>query len=111
MYLFAFEVNMHVRLARNMRQQNFEPALKISQIGYNSRLIELLGDIANGWTNHIDYLPMLNEDEPARSPGAGRLPALARAGGARGVDRPVPRERLGSGGAVRRGPAHGRRPT
>ena len=67
-YLFAFEVNMHVRIARNMRQQNFEPPLKISQIGYNSRLVELLGDIANGWTNHIDYLPMLNEDEPARSP-------------------------------------------
>ncbi len=67
-YLFAFEVNMHVRLARNMRQQNFDPPLKISQIGYNSRLVELLGDIANGWTNHIDYLPMLNEDEPARSP-------------------------------------------
>jgi branched-chain amino acid transport system substrate-binding protein len=67
-YLFAFEVNMHVRVARNMRQQNFEPPLKISQIGYNSRLLELLGDIANGWTNHIDYLPMLNADEPARSP-------------------------------------------
>jgi branched-chain amino acid transport system substrate-binding protein len=67
-YLFAFEVNMHVRLARNMRQQNFDPPLKISQIGYNSRLVDLLGDIANGWTNHIDYLPMLNEDEPGRSP-------------------------------------------
>jgi ABC-type branched-subunit amino acid transport system substrate-binding protein/predicted small lipoprotein YifL len=67
-YLFAFEVNMHVRIARNMRQQNFEPPLKVSQIGYNSKLIELLGDTANGWTNHIDYLPMLNADEPARSP-------------------------------------------
>jgi len=67
-YLFAFEVNMHVRIARNMRQQNFEPPLKISQIGYNSKLIELLGPIANNWTNHIDYLPMLNEDEPAKSP-------------------------------------------
>ncbi len=30
--------------------------------------MELLGDIADGWSNHIDYLPMLNEDEPARSP-------------------------------------------
>jgi ABC-type branched-subunit amino acid transport system substrate-binding protein len=67
-YLFAFEVNMHVRLARNMRQQNFEPPLKVANIGYNSKLIELLGPIANGWTNHIDYLPMLNPDEPARSP-------------------------------------------
>ena len=67
-YLFAFEVNMHVRLARNMRQQNFEPPLKVSQIGYNSDLIHLLGPIADGWTNHIDYLPVLNEDEPARSP-------------------------------------------
>jgi ABC-type branched-subunit amino acid transport system substrate-binding protein len=67
-YLFAFEVNMHVRIARNMRQQNFEPPLKISNIGYNSKLVDLLGDVANGWTNHIDHTPMLNGDEPARSP-------------------------------------------
>lgn len=67
-YLFAFEVNMHIRLARNMRQQNFEPPLKVANIAYNSKLIELLGEIANGWSNHIDYLPMLNADEPARSP-------------------------------------------
>jgi branched-chain amino acid transport system substrate-binding protein len=67
-YLFAFEVNMHIRLARNMRQQNFEPPLKVGNIAYNSKLIELLGDISNGWINHIDHLPMLNEDEPARSP-------------------------------------------
>jgi len=67
-YLFAFEVNMHVRIARNMRQQNFEPPLKVSLIGYNSKLVELLGDTANGWSNHIDYVPMLNPDEPARSP-------------------------------------------
>ena len=67
-YLFAFEVNMHIRLARNMRQQNFEPPLKVGNIAYNSKLIDLLGDISNGWMNHIDHLPMLNEDEPARSP-------------------------------------------
>ena len=67
-YLFAFEVNMHIRLARNMRQQNFEPAVKLGNIAYNSKLVELLGDISNGWMNHIDHLPMLNEDEPARSP-------------------------------------------
>ncbi|MGH9275978.1 MAG: ABC transporter substrate-binding protein, partial [Acidimicrobiales bacterium] len=67
-YLFAFEVNMHIRLARNLRQQNFEPPLKVGNIAYNSKLIELLGDISNGWMNHIDHLPMLNEDEPARSP-------------------------------------------
>lgn len=68
LYLFAFEVNMHVRLARNMRQQNWEPKVKVSNIGYNSKLIELLGDVANGWSNHLNYLPMLNEAEPARSP-------------------------------------------
>ena len=67
-YLFAFEVNMHVRLARNMRQQNFEPPLKVAQIGYNSDLIQLLGPIADGWTSHIDYLPVLDDDEPAKSP-------------------------------------------
>jgi ABC-type branched-subunit amino acid transport system substrate-binding protein len=67
-YLFAFEVNMHVRIARNMRQQNFEPPLKVSNIGYNSKLVDLLGDVANGWSNHIDHAPMLNADEPARSP-------------------------------------------
>src|SRR5688572_11128250 len=68
LYLLAFEINMHVRLARNMRQQNWEPALKVSQIGYNSRLTELLGDVANGWTNHLADLPVINEDEPAKSP-------------------------------------------
>jgi len=67
-YLFAFEVNMHVRFARNMRQQNWEPELKVSQIGYNSRLIELLGDTANGWSNHITYVPVINEGEEAISP-------------------------------------------
>jgi ABC-type branched-subunit amino acid transport system substrate-binding protein len=67
-YLFAVEVNQHVRVARNMRQQNFEPALKVANIGYNSKLTELLGDLANGWKNHLTYLPMLNEDEPARAP-------------------------------------------
>lgn len=67
-YLFAFEVNMHVRLARNMRQQNYEPPVKLANIGYNSKLVELLGDLSNGWSSHLDHLPMLNEDEPARSP-------------------------------------------
>jgi ABC-type branched-subunit amino acid transport system substrate-binding protein len=67
-YLFAFEVNMHVRLARNMRQQNFEPALKVSQIGYNSELIRLLGDTANGWKNPVPHVPMLDEAEPAQNP-------------------------------------------
>ena len=70
-YLFAFEVNMHVRLARNMRQQNFEPPLKVANIAYDSRLIPLLGGVADGWTNHIDYLPVLNDDEPSRSPALG----------------------------------------
>ena len=104
-YLFAFEVNMHVRLARNMRQQNFEPPLKVGNIAYNSKLIELLGDISNGWMNHIDHLPMLNEDEPARSPALRefitwnerRLPGR--------LDRPVPGERVGLVGAVRGGAA------
>jgi hypothetical protein len=59
---------MQVRLARNMRQQNFEPELKITQIGYNSKLTELLGDLADGWMSHLTYLPVINEDEPARSP-------------------------------------------
>jgi branched-chain amino acid transport system substrate-binding protein len=67
-YLFAFEVNMHVRLARNMRQQNFEPPLKVANIAYNSKLVELLGSIADGWRNHVEHVPVLNEDEPARSP-------------------------------------------
>ena len=72
-YAFALEVNMQVRLSRNMRQQNYEPALKVANIAYDSRLIPLLGDAANGWTNHIDYLPVINEDEPARSPALGEF--------------------------------------
>lgn len=68
LYLFAFEVSMHVRMARNMRQQGWEPKVKVSNIGYNSALIDLLGPIADGWTAHMQHLPMLNPDEPARSP-------------------------------------------
>jgi ABC-type branched-subunit amino acid transport system substrate-binding protein len=67
-YLFAFEVNMHVRLARNMRQQNFEPEIKAANIGYNSQLIKLLGDTANGWVNSVPHVPMLDAAEPAQSP-------------------------------------------
>ena len=67
-YLFAFEVNMHIRMARSMRQQNFEPELKMSNIGYNSQLIKLLGDVANGWINPIPHAPMLDAAEPAVSP-------------------------------------------
>ncbi len=70
-YLFAFEVNMHVRFARNMRQQNWEPELKVSQIGYNSRLIELLGEAADGWSNHVTYVPVINEGEEEISPALG----------------------------------------
>ncbi|MEY2430311.1 MAG: hypothetical protein QOC92_36 [Acidimicrobiaceae bacterium] len=67
-YLFAFEVNMHIRMARSMRQQNFEPELKVSNIGYNSQLIKLLGDVANGWLNPIPHVPMLDASEPSVSP-------------------------------------------
>lgn len=67
-YLFAFEVNMHVRFARNMRQQNWEPEVKVSQIGYNSRLVDLLGETANGWSNHLTYVPVINEGEESISP-------------------------------------------
>jgi ABC-type branched-subunit amino acid transport system substrate-binding protein len=67
-YLFAFEVNMHIRMARSMRQQNFEPELKMSNIGYNSQLIKLLGDVANGWINPIPHAPMLDAAEPAVNP-------------------------------------------
>jgi branched-chain amino acid transport system substrate-binding protein len=67
-FLFAFEVNMHVRIARNMRQQNYEPELKVAQIGYNSELTQLLGPIADGWNVPITYLPVLDTDEPAKSP-------------------------------------------
>jgi len=66
-YLFAFEINMQVRFARNMRQQNWEPKVKVANIAYNSRLIGLLGDIANGWSNPITYQPVLDEAEPAKN--------------------------------------------
>lgn len=66
--LFAFEINMEVRMARNMRQQNYQPEVKINSIGYHSDLIPLLGDVANGWSNYITYLPVLNEDELATDP-------------------------------------------
>ncbi len=68
-YLFAFEINMQVRLARTMRQQNFDPAIKINTIGYHSRLVELLGDTANGWGSYVPHAPILNAGEAGRNPG------------------------------------------
>jgi ABC-type branched-subunit amino acid transport system substrate-binding protein len=68
LFLFSFEINMHVRLARNMRQQNWEPTVKSGNIAYDSRLIDLLGGLSEGWTSAVTYLPVLNADEPAHSP-------------------------------------------
>jgi ABC-type branched-subunit amino acid transport system substrate-binding protein len=69
-YLFAFEVNMHVRFARNMRQQGYDPPIKGANIAFNDRFSKLLGDAGDGWENHIEYLPFLDPAEKNRSPAA-----------------------------------------
>jgi ABC-type branched-subunit amino acid transport system substrate-binding protein len=66
-YLFAFEVNMHVRFNRNMRQQNFEPKVKLANIAFNDRFSQLLKTEGDGWINYNAYLPFLDPGEKAKS--------------------------------------------
>ncbi|MBA3654506.1 MAG: ABC transporter substrate-binding protein, partial [Actinobacteria bacterium] len=67
LYLFAFEVNMHVRFVRNMKQQNYNPKIKGANIAFNTRFSELLGKDGDGWENHQVFLPFLDPAEKARS--------------------------------------------
>jgi branched-chain amino acid transport system substrate-binding protein len=67
LYLFAFEVNMHVRFVRNMKQQNWDPPIKGANIAFNTRFSELLGKDGDGWENHQTFLPFLDPAEKARS--------------------------------------------
>lgn len=41
-YLFAFEINMQVRLARTMRQQNFDPPIKIGPDVTRAKIIDVI---------------------------------------------------------------------
>ena len=66
-YLFAFEVNMHVRMVRNMRQQNYDPPIKGSNIAFNTRFSQLLGRDGDGWQNHQTHLLFLDPKERTRS--------------------------------------------
>jgi ABC-type branched-subunit amino acid transport system substrate-binding protein len=68
-YLFAFEVNMHVRMVRNMRQQNYDPPIKGANIAFNTRFSQLLGRDGDGWVNHNAHLLFLDPKERARSEG------------------------------------------
>jgi ABC-type branched-subunit amino acid transport system substrate-binding protein len=67
LYLFAFEVNMHVRIIRNMRQQNYNPPIKGANIAFNTRFSELNGKDGDGWENHNTHLIFLDPAERARS--------------------------------------------
>lgn len=67
LYLFAFEVNMQVRIVRNMRQQNYSPPIKGANIAYNTRYSQLLGRDGDGWQNHQTHLLFLDPKERARS--------------------------------------------
>ena len=66
-YLFSFEVNMHVRFARNMKQQHFEPKIKGANIAFNDRFSDLLKGDGDGWVNVNNYLPFLDPAELQRS--------------------------------------------
>ena len=66
-YLFSFEVNMHVRFARNMKQQHFEPKIKGANIAFNDRFSDLLKGDGDGWVNVNTYLPFLDPGESAKS--------------------------------------------
>ena len=72
-YLFAFEVNMHVRMIRNMRQQNYDPPIKGSNIAFNTRFSELNGRDGDGWENHQTHLLFLDPAERGRSEDVARF--------------------------------------
>ena len=61
---------MHVRFARNMKQQNYDPPIKGSNIAFNDRFSKLLGEAGDGWQNYLEYLPFLDPGEAGRSPAA-----------------------------------------
>ena len=102
LYLFAFEVNMHVRFARNMRQQNFYPPIKGANIAFNTRFTELLGRDGDGWENHQTYLLFLDPAEKARSKPLADFIDWNAARVPRWPARPVPGQRLGLRRPVRR---------
>ncbi|MCU1372927.1 MAG: hypothetical protein JWO68_213, partial [Actinomycetia bacterium] len=66
-FIFSFEVNMHVRFNRNMKQQHYEPKIKAANIAFNDRFSQLLGKDGDGWENVDAYLPFLDPAEKARS--------------------------------------------
>jgi hypothetical protein len=73
LYLFAFEVNMHVRMIRNMRQQNYDPPIKGANIAFNTRFSQLNGGDGDGWENHQTHLLFLDPKERSRSDALGRF--------------------------------------
>ena len=72
-YLFAFEVNMHVRMIRNMRQQNYDPPIKGANIAFNTRFSELNGKDGDGWENHQTHALFLDPAERGRSEDVARF--------------------------------------
>lgn len=72
-FLFAFEVNMHVRMIRNMRQQNYDPPIKGANIAFNTRFSELNGRDGDGWQNYQTHLLFLDPAERGRSEALARF--------------------------------------
>ncbi len=72
-FLFAFEVNMHVRMIRNMRQQNYDPPIKGANIAFNTRFSELNGKDGDGWENYQTHLLFLDPSERGRSEDVARF--------------------------------------
>lgn len=73
LYCFACEVNMHVRLVRNMRQQGYNPPIKLANIAYNSKFSELLGTDGDGWRNHQIHRAFLTPRDQVTSETLGQF--------------------------------------
>lgn len=63
LFLFAFEINMHVRFVRAMNQQGYDPPIKFANIAYNSRFSEILGEDGDGWLNYTTHALFLDPSE------------------------------------------------
>ena len=67
LFLFAVEVNMQIRLVRNMRQQNWDPRSRCRASATTRRSPTSWAD-GDGWKTPILFLPVADPNEAKASP-------------------------------------------
>ena len=102
-YLFAFEVNMHVRMVRNMRQQNYDPPIKgVEHRVQHAVLRSCSAATATAGRTTRRTCSSSTRRSARRSSDLAKFHRLERARLPGRAARPVPGVRVGPRGAVRR---------